>query len=110
MGRSDDMLIIKGVNVFPSQSESVLVKMAKTMPNYQIVVDRVNNSDTLEVMVEMTPELFSDNLGQINEMEKHLIASLKAMLGIYAKVRLVAPKSIARSEGKAVRVIDKRKI
>ena len=109
MGRSDDMLIIKGVNVFPSQIESVLLDEGYTS-NYQIVVDRVNNSDTLEVMVEMTPELFSDNLGKINEMEKHLIASLKAMLGIYAKVRLVAPKSIARSEGKAVRVIDKRKI
>ena len=78
--------------------------------NYQIVVDRINNSDTLEVMVEMSPENFSDNLGDITKMEKELVASLKAMLGIYAKVRLVAPKSIARSEGKAVRVIDKRKI
>lgn len=109
MGRSDDMLIIKGVNVFPSQIESVLIEEGY-QANYQIVVDRVNNSDTLEVLVEMTPELFSDNLGKINEMEKHLVASLKTMLGIYAKVRLVAPKTITRSEGKAVRVIDKRKI
>ena len=70
----------------------------------------MNNSDTLEVMVEMTPETFSDSLGKITEMEKNLVAALKAMLGIYAKVRLVAPKSITRSEGKAVRVIDKRKI
>ena len=73
-------------------------------------MDRVNHSDTLEVLVEMTPELFSDSLGKITEMEKSLVAELKTMLGIYAKVKLVAPKSIARSEGKAVRVIDKRKI
>ena len=78
--------------------------------NYQIIVDRVNNSDTLEVLVEMTPEIFSDSLGKITEMEKNLVSALKAMLGIYAKVRLVDPKSIARSEGKAVRIIDKRKI
>jgi len=78
--------------------------------NYQIVVDRVNHSDTLEVQVEMTPENFSDSLAKINEMEKSLIDALKTMLGIYAKVKLVAPKSIARSEGKAVRIIDKRKI
>ena len=109
MGRSDDMLIIKGVNVFPSQIEAVLIEQGY-QANYQIVVDRVNNSDTLEVLVEMTPELFSDNLGKITEMEKQLVAALKAMLGIYAKVRLVAPKTITRSEGKAVRVIDKRKI
>ena len=109
MGRSDDMLIIKGVNVFPSQIESVLIEQGYPA-NYQIVVDRVNNSDTLEVLVEMTPELFSDSLGKITEMEKQLVGALKAMLGIFAKVRLVAPKSITRSEGKAVRVIDKRKI
>ena len=109
MGRSDDMLIIKGVNVFPSQIEAVLLEEGFPA-NYQIIVDRVNNTDTLEVQVEMTPELFSDNLGKINDVEKQLIGSLKTMLGIYAKVRLVAPKSITRSEGKAVRVIDKRKI
>ncbi|MBP3588876.1 MAG: phenylacetate--CoA ligase, partial [Clostridia bacterium] len=109
MGRSDDMLIIKGVNVFPSQIETVLI--AEGYPaNYQIVVDRVNHSDTLEVMVEMTPENFSDSLAKIHEMEKNLVNALKAMLGIYAKVKLVAPKTIARSEGKAVRIIDKRKI
>jgi phenylacetate-CoA ligase len=109
MGRSDDMLIVKGVNVFPSQIEQVLLEQGYPA-NYQIVVDRVNHSDTLEVMVEMTPENFSDNLGQITEMEKSLVADLKAMLGIYAKVKLVAPKTLARSEGKAVRIVDKRKI
>ncbi len=109
MGRSDDMLIIKGVNVFPSQIETVLIQQGYAA-NYQIVVDRANNSDTLDVLIEMTPENFSDNLGKITAQEKTLVAELKAMLGIYANVHLVAPKSIARSEGKAVRVIDKRRI
>ena len=109
MGRSDDMLIVKGVNVFPSQIEAVLLEQGYPA-NYQIIVDRVNHSDTLEVMVEMTPENFSDSLAKITSMEKKLVDALKAMLGIYAKVRLVAPKTIARSEGKAVRIIDKRKI
>ena len=109
MGRSDDMLIVKGVNVFPSQIEAVLLEQGYPA-NYQIIVDRVNHSDTLEVMVEMTPENFSDSLAKITSMEKNLVSALKAMLGIYAKVRLVAPKTIARSEGKAVRIIDKRKI
>ena len=109
MGRSDDMLIIKGVNVFPSQIETVLIEQGYPA-NYQIVVDRVNHSDTLEVMVEMTPDMFSDALSKIGELEKSLVAALKTMLGIYAKVTLVAPKTIARSEGKAVRVVDKRKI
>ena len=109
MGRSDDMLIIKGVNVFPSQIEAVLMEQGYPA-NYQIIVDRVNHSDTLEVQVEMTPEAFSDSLSHISEMEKKLVDALKAMLGIYAKVKLVAPKTIARSEGKAVRIIDNRKI
>ena len=109
MGRSDDMLIVKGVNVFPSQIETVLLEQGYPA-NYQIIVDRVNHSDTLEVLVEMTPENFSDSLAKISEMEKSLVVALKVMLGIYAKVKLVAPKSIARSEGKAVRIIDKRKI
>lgn len=109
MGRSDDMLIVKGVNVFPSQIETVLLN--KGYPaNYQIVVSRENNSDKLEVLVEMTPEMFSDALSQVSAREKELIEALKAMLGIYAVVKLVTPKSIARSEGKAVRVIDKRKL
>ena len=109
MGRSDDMLIVKGVNVFPSQIETVLLN--KGYPaNYQIIVSRVNNSDRLEVQVEMTPEMFSDNLSEISNREKELVEAMKAMLGIYAEVRLVAPKTIARSEGKAVRVIDNRKL
>ena len=109
MGRSDDMLIIRGVNVFPSQIETVLIQQGYPA-NYQIVVDRVNNTDTFEVMVEMTPELFSDSLAHISEAEKALVGALKNMLGIAAKVKLVAPKSITRSEGKAVRVVDKRKL
>ena len=109
MGRSDDMLIVKGVNVFPSQIETVLIEQGYSS-NYQIIVDRVNNSDTLDLNVEMNQEHFSDNLGSIANMEKSLVAALKAMLGIYVRVHLVAPKSITRSEGKAVRVIDKRKI
>lgn len=109
MGRSDDMLIIRGVNVFPSQIETVLLNEGMT-PNYQIIVDRVNNSDTFDINVEMSQEMFSDNLAEVTDKEKQLVAALKAMLGIQAKVHLVAPKSITRSEGKAVRVIDKRKL
>jgi len=109
MGRSDDMLIIRGVNVFPSQIETVLLNHGYAA-NYQIIVDRVNHSDTLEVRVEMTPEMFTDNLGAIDKRQKQLVEGLRSMLGLSAKVSLVAPKSIVRSEGKAVRIIDKRKI
>ena len=109
MGRSDDMLIIRGVNVFPSQIETVLMQQGYPA-NYQIIVDRVGHNDTFEILVEMMPAMFSDSLAKIAEAEKALVAALKAMLGISAKVRLVAPKSITRSEGKAVRVIDKRKL
>ena len=108
-GRSDDMLIIRGVNVFPSQIETVLLKHGYAA-NYLIIVDRVNNTDTLDVQVEMTPEMFTDNLGEISARQKALVEGMKSMLGIKAKVTLVAPRTIARSEGKAVRVIDKRKI
>ena len=109
MGRSDDMLIIRGVNVFPSQIETVLLNQG--MPaNYQIVVDRVNNTDTLDVEVEMTAETFSDTVADISKKENELVGALRAMLGLTARVHLVAPKSITRSEGKAVRVIDKRKL
>ncbi|MCQ2497191.1 MAG: phenylacetate--CoA ligase [Lachnospiraceae bacterium] len=109
LGRSDDMLIVKGVNVFPSQIEAVLLNQGYPA-NYQIIVDRVNNSDTIEVMVEMTPEMFSDNVGDISNREKEIVAGLKAMLGIAVKVKLVDPKTIQRSEGKAVRIIDKRNL
>ena len=109
MGRSDDMLIIKGVNVFPSQIEAVLLEQGFP-PNYQIVLDRVNNVDTFDINVEMPPEVFSDTVRYVTQKEKELVAALKSMLGIVAKVHLVAPKTIERSEGKAVRVIDKRKV
>jgi len=109
MGRTDDMLIIRGVNVFPSQIETVLLNEGY-QPNYQIIVDRVNNTDTFEVNVEMSPEQFTDRVGDILAMEKDLANAMKTMLGINPKVHLVAPKTIARSEGKAVRVIDKRKL
>ncbi len=108
-GRSDDMLIIRGVNVFPSQIETVLLNHGYAA-NYQIIVGRVNNTDTLDVQVEMTPEMFTDNFTEIKTRQDELVAGLKSMLGIKARVSLVAPKSIARSEGKAVRVIDNRKI
>ena len=109
LGRTDDMLIIRGVNVFPSQIETVLLKKGY-QANYQIIVDRVNNTDTLDVHVEMTPDIFTDNVGEISRRQNELVAALRSMLGLKANVTLVAPKSIIRSEGKAVRVIDNRKI
>ena len=109
MGRTDDMLIIRGVNVFPSQIETVLLNEGY-QPNYQIIVDRVNNTDTFEVDVEMNPEQFTDKVSDVLAMERNLAEAMKTMLGINPKVRLVAPKSITRSEGKAVRVVDKRKL
>ncbi len=109
MGRSDDMLIIRGVNVFPSQIETVLLKEGYT-PNYQIVVGRERNNDTFDVYVEVSADQFSDLMSQIQKMEKSLEAALRTMLGIGPKVHLVAPKTITRSEGKAVRVIDNRKL
>lgn len=109
MGRSDDMLIIRGVNVFPSQIETVLLNEGYT-PNYQIIVDRVNNSDTLDINVEFAPNQFSDKVSDTQSKEKALEGAMRTMLGIGPKVHLVPPKSVVRSEGKAVRVIDKRKL
>ena len=109
MGRSDDMLIIRGVNVFPSQIETVLLKEGYE-PNYQIIVDRKGNTDTFDVNVEMNPEQFTDTVSGVTTLEKKLAEAMKTMLGINPNVHLVAPKSITRSEGKAVRVIDKRKL
>jgi phenylacetate-CoA ligase len=109
MGRSDDMLIIKGVNVFPSQIETVLINEGYP-PNYQIILDRKNYTDTFEVKVEMTYEKFSDELSVVEDMASHLLAAMRAMLGISPKITLVSPGEIPRSEGKAVRVIDNRKI
>ncbi|MCR4655502.1 MAG: phenylacetate--CoA ligase [Lachnospiraceae bacterium] len=109
LGRSDDMMIIRGVNVFPSQIETVLLKEGYS-PNYQIEVDRVNNTDTFDIYVEFTPEMFSDKIAEVQRREQELNAAMRSMLGIGPKIHLVAPKSITRSEGKAVRVIDKRKL
>ena len=108
-GRSDDMLIIRGVNVFPSQIETVLMEQGYSS-NYLIIVDRVNNTDTFDVNVEMLPDQFTDTVRGITEKEKELTDALRTMLGITARVHLVPPKSIQRSEGKAVRVIDRRKL
>ena len=112
MGRSDDMLIIRGVNVFPSQIEEVLLKVSgeSITPNYQIIVGRENNTDTLDINVEMSEQLFSDDIRSVEALERKIVAQLRSMLGIGAKVHLVNPKTIARSEGKAQRIIDNRKL
>lgn len=109
MGRTDDMLIIRGVNVFPSQIETVLLNEGYS-PNYRIEVDRVNNTDTLDVFVELTPDHEGAEQLQISAMESALQSAMKVMLGINPKVHLVAPHTIARSEGKAVRVVDRRNL
>ena len=109
MGRSDDMLIIKGVNVFPSQIETVLLNDGYAA-NYQLIVTRENNTDKLQVNVEMTQDMFSDDISSISAKEKALVDDLRDMLGIRTVVKLVEPRSIKRSEGKAVRVIDQRNL
>ena len=108
-GRSDDMLIIRGVNVFPSQVESVILKIAEVAPHYMLIVDRVNNLDTLEVWVEAKEELFNDAISSLEKIEKKITGDLFSLLGLHVKVKLVEPKTIERSEGKAKRVIDRRK-
>ena len=107
-GRSDDMLIIRGVNVFPSQIETVLLDVGLSAPYYQLVVGRVGTLDNLEVQVEMSPEMFSDKIKNIEASEKKIRENIESALGLTCKVRLVEPKSIERTEGKAKRVIDKR--
>ena len=111
-GRTDDMIIVRGVNVFPSQIETVLVKTPGVAPHYQLIVDRVNNSDTLEVKVEMTEEIFAqtDSLGEMQRLQKYITDQIKSVVGIMTKVTITAPKSLPRSEGKAKRVIDNRKL
>ena len=109
MGRSDDMMVIKGVNVFPSQIETVLLKRGY-QANYQIIVDRKGNNDTCLVKVELTPEMAEDTIRSNEAREKELVSKLKSMLGIRVDVKVVPPKSIERSEGKAVRVIDRRNL
>ncbi len=109
-GRTDDMLIIRGVNVFPSQIESVLLEMGETAPHYMIYVDRKNNRDMMEVQVEMNQAMFSDAVKNIEDLEARIKERLNSVLGLSVKVRLVEPKSIPRSEGKAQRVVDRRKL
>ena len=109
-GRSDDMLIIRGVNVFPTQIESVLMQVEGVEPHYQLIVDREDNLDTLEVQVEVNEKVFSDEVKQLERLEKRIEKEIKEMFGVTCKCKLVEPKTIQRSEGKAKRVIDKRKI
>ncbi len=104
------MLIIRGVNVFPSQIESVLLEINGMMPHYMIIVDRINNLDIMEVQVEVSPEILSDTVRALEAIEKQISDSMFAKLGVSARVHLVQPKTIVRSEGKAKRVIDKRKL
>ncbi|HYW96160.1 MAG TPA: phenylacetate--CoA ligase, partial [Bacteroidales bacterium] len=109
-GRSDDMLIIRGVNLFPSQVETVLLEMSETKPHYRIVVDRVNNLDILTVEVEVEEKFFLDKISQLQMLNQKIQNNLESSLGISVKVKLVEPKTIERSEGKSVRVIDNRKL
>jgi phenylacetate-CoA ligase len=107
-GRSDDMLIIRGVNVFPSQIESVLFRIEGVEPHYQLIVDREENLDTLEIQVEVNEQTFSDEVKVMQSLSSRIRREIKDLLGVTCKVRLVEPKSLARSEGKAKRVIDNR--
>jgi phenylacetate-CoA ligase len=109
-GRTDDMLIIRGVNVFPSQIEHVLLKIEGLEPHYQIIVDRKDNLDVMEVQIEMSDKLFSDELKELESLSKKIAHDIKDYLGVNAKIKLVEPQTIKRFEGKAQRVIDKRKI
>ncbi len=109
-GRSDDMLIIRGVNVFPSQIESILMEIEGVEPHYQLVVDREENLDVLKVMVEVGEKVFSDEVKRLQKLETEITENIKEYLGVSVKVKLVEPKTITRSEGKAVRVIDNRKM
>jgi phenylacetate-CoA ligase len=110
MGRTDDMLIIRGVNVFPSQIESVLLEIGETEPHYQLIVDREGNLDDLEIWVEISERLFSDEVRKLEQIEGRIRREIQSTLGISARVKLVEPKTIARSEGKAKRVIDRRDV
>ena len=109
-GRSDDMLIIRGVNVFPSQVEAALLEIGETSPHYILIVDRINNLDVLEIQVEVEERFFSDEIKSLERLTKKISNLLQAALGLAVKVKLVEPKTIARSQGKASRVIDKRKL
>jgi phenylacetate-CoA ligase len=110
LGRSDDMLIIRGVNVFPSQIEAVLLEMSETKPHYLLIVERINNLDVLEIWVEVEDQFFSDEIKKLEDLKKKIRHNIESVLGINATIKLVEPKTIERSEGKAKRVIDKRKL
>ncbi len=109
-GRTDDMIIVRGVNVFPSQIETVLVRTKGAAPHYLLIVDRVNNADTLEVQVEMTEDAFTDSLATMQRLQREIAAEIKSVVGIMAKITIMPPKSLPRSEGKAKRVVDHRKL
>ncbi|MBP1668281.1 MAG: phenylacetate--CoA ligase, partial [Bacteroidetes bacterium] len=108
LGRSDDMLIIRGVNLFPSQVESILLEMSEIKPYYQLIVDRVNNLDEIELKVEVEEQFFQDEIGQLMALRQKLQQNLESSLGLSIKITLVEPKTLERSEGKSKRVIDKR--
>ncbi len=110
LGRTDDMLVVRGVNVFPSQIESALLDISGTEPHYLIVVDRLNNLDELEIWVEVSDELFSDQVKRLEDLGKRIRSSIESTLGISVRVKLVEPRTIPRSEGKAKRVVDRREV
>jgi phenylacetate-CoA ligase len=110
LGRSDDMLIIRGVNLFPSQVESILLEMSEIKPHYLLIVDRINNLDTLELQVEVDEAFFQDKISQLQNLRQKIQTNLESALGLGIKVNLVEPKTLERSEGKSKRVIDKRKL
>jgi phenylacetate-CoA ligase len=110
LGRSDDMLIIRGVNVFPSQVESVLLEMPEFEPHYLIVVDRVNNTDTFQVQVEVRPEYYSDEINKLLSLKKKISSRMQSVTGIQPDIKIVEPRSLERSQGKAKHVIDNRKL
>jgi phenylacetate-CoA ligase len=110
LGRTDDMLIIRGVNVFPSQVETVLTSISGATPHFLMIVERAGTTDSLEIQVEVTEELFADTVGQMQALQKRIVESMKSTLGLSADIKLVAPKTIPRFEGKARRVIDNRKL
>jgi phenylacetate-CoA ligase len=109
-GRSDDMLIIRGVNLFPSQVESVLLEMGEIKPHYQLIINRINNLDIIELQVEVDEAFFQDKISQLQSLRDKIQRNLESTLGLSIMVTLVEPKTLARSEGKSQRVIDKRKL
>lgn len=107
-GRSDDMMVLRGVNVFPSQIEAALLEVSETLPHYMIIVDRVNNLDTIEIQVEVEERFFSDEIKELERLTKRIEGIIKQAIGLAVKVKLVEPKTLERAEGKSAHVIDKR--